>query len=96
MSKEKVDKLRKTICRKNSEALQMQAEIEQLRQSSASLFRKRNEQLLDANARLWAENEQLRGLLRQCQPFVDRLQPPTLDLSVEIAEELKRKEVGDE
>ena len=35
--------------------------------------------------------KRLRKLLRQCQPFVDRLQPPTLDLSVEIA-----KELGDE
>ncbi len=40
------------------------------------------------------EIERLRRLLRQCQPFVDRLQPPKLDLSVEIAEELKRNNHG--
>ena len=42
------------------------------------------------------ENLKLRRLLRQCQPFVARLQPPILGLAVEIAEELKRLEVGDE
>lgn len=44
-----------------------------------------------SEARKDAEIKRLRKLVRQCQPFFDRLQPPTLDLSVEIA-----KELGDE
>jgi len=40
--------------------------------------------------------KRLRGLLRRSQPFVARLQPPVLDLAVEIAEELKRLELRDE
>ena len=39
-----------------------------------------------SEARKDAEIKRLRKLLRQCQPFVDRLQPPTLDLSWVMSE----------
>jgi len=52
--------------------------------------------LPEENERLREDNERLRSLLRRSQPFVARLQPPVLDLAVEIAEELKRLELRDE
>ncbi len=75
------DRLRRTERNLCNEAAD---EIERLRElvAAGKVDRYVVDELVDENLRL-------RKLLRQCQPFVDRLQPPTLDLSVEIAEELR-------
>ena len=71
---------------------QLRAELESARRFN----RKRSEHQHSRIRKLQAEIERLRKLLRRCQPFVARLQPPILDLAVKITEELKKREVSDE
>ena len=78
-------------------------EIERLREEKSyavDLLTHLNDISLDLSKRCDekdAEIERLHRLLRQCQPFVDRFPPrPSRDLTVEIAEELKKPEVDDE
>lgn len=84
MSESQFEKLLKTLSKKDAEIKRLREENERLRDlvDAGKDDRKAIDELVD-------ENKRLRKLLRQCQPFVDRLQPPTFFLSVEIAKELK-------
>ena len=77
MSKEKVDKLRKTICRKNREALQMKTEIKRLREENERL-RNENEQQKVKIERQQEQNEEA-----ICTLFAEDAEKKLLQIEIE-------------
>ena len=84
-----VERIVRESSKKDDEIMLLQAKVDRL---TARGFQDLNWEI----ERLREDKKRLRRLLRQCQPFVARLQPPILDFAVEIAEELKKPEVDDE